>query len=253
MRKKIVAGNWKMNKTLEEAMEFAVGFREKMEGLPADVEVIVAPPALYLANLELVQNRGYDLAAQNCSHHSFGAFTGELSPAMLEAMSIRYCIVGHSERRTYFHEDDSLIAKKIDACLLHHVAPIYCCGERLEERNEKHHFVTVLHQLEHALFHLTPQQMKGVVVAYEPVWAIGTGVTASADQAQEMHEFIRSTLTAHFGAETSSGVRILYGGSVSPSNSAELFACPDVDGGLVGGASLKVNDFIQIIRSASMS
>jgi len=251
MRKKLVAGNWKMNKTLTEAMAFAVALQEEAGQLPADVDILIAPPALYLAPMETFKEPVYSLAAQNCSQHSYGAFTGEISPAMLEDMRIGYCLVGHSERRAYFHETDELLAKKIDACFLHHVTPVFCCGEQLAERNEKHHFITVLHQLEHALFHLSAERMERVVVAYEPVWAIGTGVTATTAQAQEMHAFVRETLAGHFGRETANRVRILYGGSVNASNSAELFACEDVDGGLVGGASLKVNEFIQIIRSAS--
>lgn len=246
-------GNWKMNKTFEEAMEFVVGIQDRSAEIPTDVEVMIAPPALYIAPMEMIKEPVYQLAAQNCSQHSYGAFTGEISPAMLESMSIRYALVGHSERRTYFHETDELLAKKIDGCFLHQVVPVFCCGERLEERKEKRHFITVLHQLEHALYHLKPEQMQKVIVAYEPVWAIGTGIVASTEQVQEMHAFVRTSLADHFGEATSSVVRILYGGSVSPSNSAELFACEDVDGGLVGGASLKVRDFIQIIQSASKS
>lgn len=250
MRKKLVAGNWKMNKTLTEAMEFAIGLQERRDEIPAGVDVMIAPPALYLAPMEMVKEPVYLLAAQNCNQHSYGAFTGEISPAMLEEMRVRYAIIGHSERRTYFHETNELLAKKIDACFLHHVIPVFCCGERLEERNEKRHFVTVLHQLSESLFHLHADQMAQVIVAYEPVWAIGTGVTASTEQAQEMHAFIRQTLRGHFGDAVADSVRILYGGSVNAANSEELFACPDVDGGLVGGASLKVHDFISIIRSA---
>lgn len=242
-----------MNKTLPEAMDFVVGMRGHADELPGDVDVLVAPPSLYLANMELADGSLFHLAAQNCSHHDFGAFTGEISAAMLNAMRIGWCIIGHSERRTYYHETDELLARKVDACLRNQVRPIFCCGERLDERNARRHFITVLHQLEHALFHLNPGEMAETVVAYEPVWAIGTGVTASAEQAQEMHAFIRQTLAGHFGADTATRVRILYGGSVTASNSGELFACQDVDGGLVGGASLKVHDFIEIIRSASRS
>jgi triosephosphate isomerase (TIM) len=251
MRKKIVAGNWKMNKTLREAMDFAVSFQERSDELPGDVEVIIAPPSLYLASMEMIKEPAYRLASQNCSHHSYGAFTGEISAAMLADMNVGYSLVGHSERRTYFHETDELLAKKLDACFLHGVVPVFCCGEHLAEREAKRHFVTVLHQLEHALFHLSPSQMSRVIIAYEPVWAIGTGVTASTEQAQEMHAFIRSSIAGHFGRETADAVRILYGGSVNASNSAELFGCDDVDGGLVGGASLKVGDFITIVQSAS--
>lgn len=240
-----------MNKTIDEAMELAVKLNEASKDFPSFVEVIIAPPSLYLASIEMLDNLGFKLSAQNCSHHDFGAFTGEVSPAMLHAMNVPYSILGHSERRQYFHETDEMIAKKIDACLRNSVAPIFCCGESLEERNEKKHFVTVLHQLEHALFHLSSEEMKKVIIAYEPVWAIGTGVTASTEQAQEMHAFIRNSIADKFGSEVASMISILYGGSVNPSNAAELFACEDVDGGLVGGASLKANDFVQIIHSAS--
>lgn len=251
MRPKIVAGNWKMNKTLDEAMEFAVTIGEHREEIPSHVKVIVAPPSLYLASLEMLDNLAFDLAAQNCNHHDYGAFTGEISAAMLHAMRIPYCIVGHSERRHYYHEYDEIIATKVDSCLRNKVNPIFCCGENLEERNAHKHFITVMHQLEKGLFHLDKEQMHHVVVAYEPVWAIGTGVTATIDQAQEMHAFIRETLMQHFGHSISDIVPILYGGSLKPSNGKDLFACPDVDGGLIGGASLHTKDFLQLIEAAS--
>ncbi len=252
MRTKIVAGNWKMNKNLDEAMELAVELQEHQSDFPSDVQVIIAPPAIYLANLEMIDEPCYQLSAQNCSHHDYGAFTGEISPAQLRHMGIKYCILGHSERRQYFHETDELIASKVDACLRNEISPIFCCGEMLEERKANTHFVTVLHQLEKALFHLDKKDMSKVIVAYEPVWAIGTGVTASSNEAQEMHAFIRETLRNHFGVEVAEQVKILYGGSVNAGNSAELFSNPDVDGGLVGGASLKARDFISIIKSAAM-
>lgn len=251
MRKKIVAGNWKMNKNIDEAMELIMGFDLYKSEFSPEVKVIIAPPSLYLANMKIVESPFFSLAAQNCSHHDYGAFTGEISPAMLHHMNIEYCIVGHSERRQYFHETDEIIQKKVDGCLRNKISPIFCCGESLEQRNDHKHFVTILHQVEHALFHLKPEEMKHVIVAYEPVWAIGTGVTASNDQAEEMHAFIRQSLQNHFGEEVASQIQILYGGSVGATNSKELFACPNVDGGLVGGASLKSKDFSQIILSAS--
>ncbi len=250
MRQKIVAGNWKMNKTINEAVELAMDLHNYSPDFPKEVKVIVAPPSLYLANIQLLEHPTYVLAAQNCSHHDYGAFTGEISPAMLHEMNVDYCLVGHSERRQYFHETPEMIGKKVDACLRNNVHPIFCCGEVLDDRNAHKHFVTVLHQLEHSLFHLDTDAMKKVIVAYEPVWAIGTGVTASNEQAEEMHAFIREQLAEHFGANASEEISILYGGSVSASNSAELFACPNVDGGLVGGASLKAKDFTTIIKSA---
>jgi triosephosphate isomerase (TIM) len=251
MRSKIVAGNWKMNKNIDEAMELVVNLDQYRAEFSPQVKVIVAPPALYLPTLGAIEKPCFSLSAQNCSYHDYGAFTGEISPAMLRFMNIGYCIIGHSERRQYFHETDEIIAKKIDACLRNHVSPIFCCGESLDERNAHKHFVAVLHQVEHALFHLKPEEIKQVIIAYEPVWAIGTGVTASSDQAQEMHAFIRETIRNHFGPEIADHIKILYGGSVNAANSNELFACPDVDGGLVGGASLKAKDFAAIIKSAS--
>jgi triosephosphate isomerase len=251
MRPKIVAGNWKMNKNIDEAMELVVNLDMYRNEFSPEVTVIVAPPALYLPTLGSVANPCFSLSAQNCSHHDYGAFTGEISPAMLHFMNVRYCIVGHSERRQYFFETDEIIGKKVDACLRNHISPIFCCGESLQERNEHRHFVTVLHQVEHALFHLKPQEISQVIIAYEPVWAIGTGVTATSEQAEEMHAFIRQTIGNHFGEEIASHIRILYGGSVSAANSKELFACPNVDGGLVGGASLKAKDFAAIITAAS--
>jgi triosephosphate isomerase len=253
MRKKIVAGNWKMNKTIDEAMELAVKLQEESNSFPKNVEVVVAPPALYLATIEMIEDLGFSLSAQNCSHHDFGAFTGETSPAMLKAMNVKYCILGHSERRQYFHETDAIIASKVDGCLRNKVHPIFCCGEVLEERKAGKHFDTVKSKVENALFHLTKEEFAKVVIAYEPVWAIGTGVTASNDEAQEMHAFIRATVEGKYGKEIADAVIILYGGSVNASNSADLFACRDVDGGLVGGASLKANDFMTIIKSAGQA
>lgn len=251
MRPKIVAGNWKMNKNVDEAMELAVNLNLYRNEFSPEVTVIIAPPALYLPILGSIENTCFSLSAQNCSHHDYGAFTGEISPSMLNFMNIGYCIVGHSERRQYFHETDEIISKKIEGCLRNHIVPIFCCGESLNERNAHTHFVTVLHQIEHALFHLKPHEMEQVIIAYEPVWAIGTGVTATTEQAEEMHAFIRQTVKNHFGDEIATHIRILYGGSVNAANSKELFACPNVDGGLVGGASLKAKDFATIITSAS--
>lgn len=250
MRQKIVAGNWKMNKTLAEAMELVLAIQHGKEEYSSGVKVIIAPPSLYLANLEVIHDPCFELAAQNCSHHAYGAFTGEISAPMLAAMNIHYTIVGHSERRQYFHETNELLAKKVDICLMNQIHPIYCIGETLEERKANNHFTTVATQLREALYHLSESDMRKVVIAYEPVWAIGTGVTASTEQAEEMHAFIRAELTTKFGADVANSISILYGGSVNAANSAELFACPNVDGGLVGGASLKAADFKQIILSA---
>jgi len=251
MRQKIVAGNWKMNKNIDEAMELVINLQDYAEDFSPSVKVILAPPALYLANMELIESEFFQLSAQNCSEHDYGAFTGEISPAMLHSMNIPYCIIGHSERRQYFHETDALIGKKVDACLRNHLTPIFCCGEQLEQRKAEKHFETVETQISAALYHLSAEQIKKVVIAYEPVWAIGTGVTASNEQAEEMHAFIRSSIAKKYSAEIADSISILYGGSVNAANSKELFACPNVDGGLVGGASLKAKDFAQIIISAS--
>jgi len=250
MRQKIVAGNWKMNKDIDEAMELVINLQDYADDFSKDVKVILAPPALYLANMELIESEFFELSAQNCSEHDYGAFTGEISPAMLHSMRIPYCIIGHSERRQYFHETDELIAKKVDACLRNHLSPIFCCGEQLEQRKTEKHFDTVEQQVSKSLYHLSAEQVKKVVIAYEPVWAIGTGVTASNEQAEEMHAFIRQSLTKKYGNDVADCISILYGGSVNAGNSKELFACPNVDGGLVGGASLKAKDFAQIIISA---
>jgi triosephosphate isomerase len=251
MRQKIVAGNWKMNKDIDEAMELVINLQDYAEEFSKDVKVVLAPPALYLANLELIESEFFELSAQNCSEHDNGAFTGEISAAMLKSMNIPFCIIGHSERRQYFHETDEIIAQKVDACLKHKISPIFCCGEQLSQREAGQHFDTVGSQVANALYRLSFEQVKKVVIAYEPVWAIGTGVTASTEQAEEMHAFIRQSLTKQYGEQVAQSVSILYGGSVNAANSKELFACPNVDGGLVGGASLKPKDFAQIIISAS--
>lgn len=251
MRNTLVIGNWKMNKTLEEAVELVVRLKEKATDFPPSAEVVLAPPALYLASIAMLEEPWHKLAAQNCSHHDYGAFTGEISAPMLKSMAVDYCIIGHSERRTYFHETDALLAAKVDACLRNGIQPVFCCGEQLKQRKEREHFVTVLNQLQQGLFHLTPAQLSDVVIAYEPVWAIGTGQTASPEEANEMHTFIRQQLSAHFGEVAANDLRILYGGSVSAGNAASLLACSDIDGALVGGASLHVRDFAAIIGAAS--
>jgi triosephosphate isomerase len=190
------------------------------------------------------------LSAQNCSQHDAGAYTGEISPAMLASMGVTHCIIGHSERRQYYGETNEIIREKVDACLKHGITPVFCCGETLAEREVGNHFSTVSTQIQQALFHLSAEHITGVVIAYEPVWAIGTGVTATNEQAEEMHAFIRSLVIEHYTDTTANSISILYGGSVNAANAAELFACPNVDGGLVGGASLKAADFTTIIQAA---
>ncbi len=240
-----------MNKTIDEAMDLVIHLQDYAEEFSPQVKIVLAPPALYLPSLELIESEFFELAAQNCSEHDYGAFTGEISPAMLQAMRIPYCIIGHSERRQYFHETDEQIAKKVDACLRNQLSPIFCCGEQLEQRQAEKHFETIEQQVSKALYHLTAEEIKKVVIAYEPVWAIGTGVTATAQQAEEMHAYIRQSIAKKYSPEIADCISILYGGSVNAANSKELFACANVDGGLVGGASLKAKDFAQIILSIS--
>lgn len=252
MRQKIVAGNWKMNTTLKEAQSLT----SEIMGMVADearnkVQIILCPPFLYLKTLkdQLGSEKRIQLGAQNCNEHASGAYTGEISPAMLKSLDIPYVIIGHSERRQYFLETGKQLAQKIDGALANGLKPIFCCGEQLAIREAGTHLELVREQISEGLFHLNAEAMKKIIVAYEPVWAIGTGKTATTDQAQEMHLVIRKYLETKFGKETSEIVPILYGGSVKADNAKELFSCADVDGGLVGGASLKSRDFVEIIKS----
>lgn len=218
--------------------------------IPRGVEVIVAPPYPFLASaVEQVRGSGIIVAAQNCHQDAHGAFTGEVSAAMLKSLGVQACIVGHSERRQYFGETDKVVGEKILALLEQDIVPIYCCGELKEERMAGQHFEVVATQMKTALAALTSDQLKRIVIAYEPVWAIGTGLTASAQQAQEMHAHIRALLATH-GTDVATLVPILYGGSCKPDNAAELFANPDVNGGLIGGAALDATQFGALIRIA---
>jgi triosephosphate isomerase len=251
MRKKIVAGNWKMNMNLEEGINFAGTidkyFRAKSAGKNG---VILCTPFIHLAGVaEILKGGNVDLGAQNCASEASGAFTGEISPAMIKSTGAGYVIIGHSERRSYYNEDDSLLNKKTILALANSLKVIFCCGEVKEERETGKHFNVVERQLEKGLFTLAATEMKNIVIAYEPVWAIGTGLTASPDQAQEMHKFIRDLVERKYGKETAADMTILYGGSCKPSNAAELFSKPDVDGGLIGGASLKKEDFTAIVEA----
>jgi triosephosphate isomerase len=250
MRKKIVAGNWKMNKSWPEAMELAKALALNSPSFPAQVQVIVSPPALYLQGVRLELPQTLAIAAQNCSQHESGAYTGEVSAGMLKSMGVVYCIIGHSERRQFYGETNEIIREKIDACLKNGVTPIFCCGEILSERNADEHFNTVSAQVKQALFHLSEEQLSMVVIAYEPVWAIGTGVTASNEQAEEMHAFIRAFVSKNYNQDVADSISILYGGSMKASNAAELLSMPDVDGGLIGGASLIASEFLQIVECA---
>lgn len=249
MRKRLVAGNWKMNKTHREAMDLFEKLNEASAAMPAEVDVMIAPPALYLTRFAKNSTRKIEVGAQDVSHREEeeGAFTGEVSAAILKSAGVRYAIVGHSERRQYHGESDELIGKKIRACVKAGLTPVYCCGESLEERESDRHFEVVRKQVSTALSGFSAEELSKLVVAYEPVWAIGTGKTASAEQAQEMHADIRANLAELFGGEFAEKVRILYGGSCKPNNAEEIFGKPDVDGGLIGGAALKAEDFTAII------
>lgn len=250
MRKNIVAGNWKMNNNAAETSELINELKESIKELTLKTRVIVAPT---FVNLSLAKstslNSDIEVAAQNMHQAVSGAFTGEVSGGMLSAIDIKTVILGHSERRTYFGEDDTLLAQKVDAALTHNLEIIFCFGELLEDRKSGNHFSVVESQLKNALFHLPAESWSSIVLAYEPVWAIGTGETASPDQAQEMHAFIRNLIRDNYNEHVAENVSILYGGSVKPSNAVEIFSKEDVDGGLIGGASLKAGDFTSIIKA----
>lgn len=248
MRKKIVAGNWKMNTLLKDGMELAKAVEKLEKEKQSDALLIIAPPFTHLSKIkELIG--GVKLAAQNCASEDSGAYTGEVSPDMLISVGAEYVIIGHSERRSYYHEDDALLNKKTILALSKGLKPIFCCGEVLEEREGGKLFDVIREQLSTGLAGLSKQDMGRTVIAYEPVWAIGTGVVATPDQAQEMHYFIRGLLAELFDQQVADNTTILYGGSCKPSNAAELFANPDVDGGLIGGASLKADDFLAIANA----
>ena len=250
MRKKIIAGNWKMNLTFAEAMALADTLLDTNAHVD-DVDVILAAPFIYLHPLinRIQSNPNFSIAAQNCSEKVKGAFTGEIAALMLASIGIEYVIIGHSERRQLYGETNSTLAAKVDRAQENGIIPIYCCGELLTDRNEGNHFNVVKKQLEEGLFHLNSQRMHDCIIAYEPVWAIGTGVTASTEQAQEMHEFIRKTISDKYSKSIAEEISILYGGSVNASNANELFDGDDIDGALVGGASLKEVDFSTIIQA----
>ena len=252
MRKKIVAGNWKMNKTAAEAKALAAEVAALVKAeVPADVQVIMAPPALYLDAVQAATAGVANLAAsaQNCHEKVSGAYTGEISAAMLASAGISYVIIGHSERRQYFAESNAQLAAKVDAALANGLTPLFCCGECVETREGADYLAFVAQQLTESLFHLSADDFAKVVIAYEPIWAIGTGLTASSDQAQEMHAYLRGHLAKQYGQAAADACSILYGGSCNAKNAQELFACADVDGGLIGGASLIAADFITIAKS----
>lgn len=251
MRRKIAAANWKMNLTWADGATLLEKLIGQDIGLRESQQVIISVPFPYLSLAkEIIRNKkGFEIAAQNCHHKEAGAFTGEVSAMMLQSLAIRFCIVGHSERREYQAETNSQLAEKMQQCFAHQITPIFCCGESLptREKNEQNTFVQT--QLEQSLFVLAPEQIAQTIIAYEPIWAIGTGKTATTAQAQEIHQFIRSQLASSFGDSLADQVSILYGGSVKAANAVELFSCPDVDGGLVGGASLQADEFTKIIAA----
>ena len=251
MRKKIVAGNWKMNMNLAEGLKFAGSIDKYFKENPSEkVQVILCTPFIHLAGVsEIVKHGKVALGAQNCASEASGAYTGEVSAYMIKSTGAEYVIIGHSERRSYYHEDDKLINKKTLLAINSGLKVIFCCGEVLKEREDAKHFLIVRRQLEEGLFTLSEEQMNSIIIAYEPVWAIGTGLTASPEQAQEMHQYIRGQVKEKYGNDCAKKLPILYGGSCKPSNAAELFSKADVDGGLIGGASLKKEDFAGIVEA----
>lgn len=250
MRRKIVAGNWKMNLSFPQAEELIGDIAEKLDDKKLNCDVIICPPALYLEMAtDYAEESELYVGAQNVSEHDSGAYTGEISAAMIRSVDVPFCIVGHSERRKYFNESDETLSKKVNALLDHDISPIFCIGELLEERNSEKHFDVVRAQLEKGLFNLNEDEFSNIVVAYEPIWAIGTGVVATPEQAQEMHKFIRGVIAEKYGKEVAEETSLLYGGSCNAANAVDLFSNEDVDGGLIGGASLKADDFIKIIES----
>jgi triosephosphate isomerase len=252
MRKNIVAGNWKMNMDYTSAMTlFSEVINMVNDEAKGNQEVIVCPPYLYINSLvQLAKNNPkVSIGAQNCHQAESGAFTGEISAGMLNSVGAAYVILGHSERRQYFGETNATLAPKVDAVLKAGLKPIFCIGETLEERNQNIHLGLIKDQLVEGIFHLSAEEFAKAVIAYEPVWAIGTGVTATSEQAQEIHSFIRKEIESKYGAEVAQNTTILYGGSCNPKNAAELFSQPDIDGGLIGGASLKSRDFTDIVKA----
>jgi triosephosphate isomerase len=248
-RKKIVAGNWKMNKNFQDALLLATELKKRT--MPDNVSVVICPPSVFVESVgrAIEGNTALHLGAQNCHHENAGAYTGEISADMLKSVGASFVIIGHSERREYFKENSLQLIKKLDLLLAKGLTPIFCCGEPLRIREKGTHARYVEKQIKEVLFHLSPQAIQKVVIAYEPIWAIGTGLTASPEQAQEMHAAIRKVLQKKYSVEVADNISILYGGSCNAANAKTLFSQPDVDGGLIGGASLKADDFHTIINS----
>lgn len=251
MRKQIAAANWKMNLSFQQGEKLLNDILTAKIALADHQEVIFAVPYPYLlmTRSEVAEEKNYYTAAQNCYHKKSGAYTGEVSAEMLHSIGVPYCVIGHSERREYFNESNAVLADKLNLCLENFITPIFCCGEPLSIREQGTQNEFVATQLKESLYHLPAEKIKDIVIAYEPIWAIGTGKTATTEQAQEMHAYLRSALAAQYGKDIAAQISILYGGSVKANNAKELFSCPDVDGGLVGGASLVAADFIDIIKA----
>ncbi len=250
MRKNIVAGNWKMNTTVPEGLALAKEVNEALKSEKAKCDVIICVPFTHLVPVaEAIDSSVLGLGAENCADHEKGAYTGEVSAAMVASTGAQYVILGHSERRQYYGETSETLRDKVALALQNNLKPIFCIGEVLEEREADKHFDVVRKQVEEGLFNLSAEDFGKIILAYEPVWAIGTGKTATDDQAEEMHAFIRGVVAEKYGKEVAENTSILYGGSCKPSNAAQLFAKPDVDGGLIGGASLKCADFMGIVNA----
>ena len=251
MRRKIVAGNWKMNKTYDEGIALVKECLELLKNVPANVQVVFAPTSIHLKSISdlIASNPNIHCAAQNCHWEKNGAFTGEVSVNIIKSTGATFVLVGHSERREYNHETNMELALKINACIASGLTPVFCCGESLEVRESSKHYEWIKTQLNESLFQLTHDEIVKTVIAYEPIWAIGTGKTATAEQAQEVHSFIRKLIAEKYSDDIANQISILYGGSCKPSNAKELFSQPDIDGGLIGGASLVASDFIGIVHS----
>jgi triosephosphate isomerase len=251
MRKKIAAANWKMNLTIQQGTELVNAFVKENLQLASHQQVLLAVPFPYLTQVakQLEGTKGFALAAQNCHHLKSGAYTGEVAASMLQSVGINYCVLGHSERREYNAETNAMLTEKVLRCFENGITPVFCCGEPLPIREAGQQNEFVAKQLEESLFGFSADDFKKIIIAYEPIWAIGTGKTASTEQAQEIHAYIRSVIAAKYGTDLANEISILYGGSVKASNAQELFASPDVDGGLVGGASLQAEEFTAIIKA----
>ncbi|MFA6702600.1 MAG: triose-phosphate isomerase [Dysgonamonadaceae bacterium] len=250
MRKNIVAGNWKMNKNLQEGIALAKELDEALKGKSINCDVVICTPFIHLASVaNAIDTTKIGLGAENCADKESGAYTGEVSASMVASTGAKYVILGHSERRAYYHENAETLKEKVNLVLVNNLTPIFCIGEVLSERESEKHFEVVKEQIEKSLFELSAEDFGKLVIAYEPVWAIGTGKTASADQAQEMHAFIRNIIAEKYGNEVAENTSILYGGSANAGNAKELFSNKDVDGGLIGGASLSVDKFMPIVEA----